>query len=320
MLQSLAVRCARLLQLLSGPVLSGCAIGRLAGLRLPDRTVRIDEGRVGAAEFTLLEHDLAAESLRRMKLAHKTLVALHHLRRNHQRHRGNAGTADAGPDGEAAGALGEKSKPRTGAVVDLDAADLAVGVGIQLDRDIVRIVGGGADRHFDQAGGAANAQRRGRRVDLHVAGLGDGGRDKGRGTLGDVEDAGVALAAVFIDVAVDGDLRAGPQIESGGIDEGDAEGGFGRGLDHVVEIDVVLDLERRGRIVAGHIGRARQSGDVADRLLRCLCIGGRCGGARGGSRCRWLCGRCLHLRQLRQIGRCRRNRRRADGQVAGQQQ
>src|SRR5207302_902472 len=120
-------------------------------------------------------------------------------------------------------ALREKAEPRAGAVVDLDAADASVGVGIKFYRDVVRIVGGGTLRHLDEAGGAANAQRRRRRRDLHVAGFGHRRGDESGGALGDVEDRRVALAAVLIDVIVDGDLGARLEIKGGGVDEGDAE-------------------------------------------------------------------------------------------------
>ena len=88
------VQLTRLL-LLSGPDLSGQTIWPLlTGLELlPDRPVRIDEAGIGAAEFALLEHDLPADILRRVKLAHKALVALHHRLRNRQRHRGEAHAA-----------------------------------------------------------------------------------------------------------------------------------------------------------------------------------------------------------------------------------
>ena len=126
-------------------------------------------------------------------------------------------------------------------------------------------------RHLDEAGGAANAERRGRRRDLHVAGLGDGGGGEGHSALDDVEDAGVVLAAVLIDVGVDGDLRVGLEIEGGGVDEGDAERRIGAGLHHVVEIDVVLDLEWRGRaLLRTTLAVAGHGGDVADRLFRRL--------------------------------------------------
>ena len=84
-----------------------------------------------------------------MNLTHKTLVALHHLRRNEQRHRGNASAADAGADGETAGALREEAEPRAGAVIDLDTTDMAVGVGIKLDVVLARRAA--VFRHLDEA-------------------------------------------------------------------------------------------------------------------------------------------------------------------------
>ena len=281
---------------------------------MPDRAVRIDEIGIGAAEVALLLHHLAAEILRRMNLAHKTLVALHHLRRNEQRHRGNAPAADAEAHAEAAGALRKEAEPRARAVVDLDAADMAVGVGIKLDVVLARRAA--VFRHLDEAARAANAERRGRRRDLHVAGLGDGSSDESGGALGDVEYAGIVLAAVFIDVGVDGDLRVGLEIEGGGIDEGDAERRVRRRPHHVVEIDVVLDLERRGRVVADHAGGADHGGDVADRFFRRLGVGGGCGGIRRC--CRRLRG--LGLRQLNRIGRRLRNGLRVCWHTADQQQ
>jgi len=96
--------------LLSGPVLSRQTIRPLlAGLQLPDRPVRIDEAGIGAAEFALLEYELPADILRRVKLTHEALVAQHHGLRNHQRHRGEARAARARANGEAARALGEKA-------------------------------------------------------------------------------------------------------------------------------------------------------------------------------------------------------------------
>jgi hypothetical protein len=205
-------------RLLSGPDLSGQPIRPLlAGWScLPDRPVRIDEAGIGAAEFALLEHDLPADILHRVKLAHKALVALHHRLRNRQRHRGEARAARARADGEAARALGEKAELCAGTVVDLDPADPSVRVGVKFDRDVPRIVGGSTFRHFDEAGGAANAERRRRRRDLHVAGFCHRGGNEGGGALGDVEDRRVALAAVLIDVIVDGDLGARLEIKGGG--------------------------------------------------------------------------------------------------------
>jgi hypothetical protein len=192
------------------PPLSGQTIWPLlARLQLPDRPVRIDEAGIGATEFALLEHELPADILRRVKLTHKALVAQHHGLRNRQRHRGEARAARARPDGEAARALREKAEPRAGAVVDLDPSDPAVGVGIKLDRDVVRIVGGGTFRHFDEAGGAANAERRRRRRDLHVAGFRHRGCNKSRSALGDVEDRGVPPVLTDDHEAIDADASDG---------------------------------------------------------------------------------------------------------------
>ncbi len=260
-----------------------------------------------------------------MKPTHNALIAQNHRLRNRQRHRCEAHAAATWPDGEAACALRQKAEPRAGAVVDLDAADAPVRVGIELDRDVIRIVGGRTLRHFDEAGGAANAKRCRWRRDLHVAGLCHRGGDESGGALGDVEDRRVALAAVLIDVIVDGDLRARLEIKGGGVDEGDAERGIRSSLHHVVEIDVVLDLERRGLVVADHAGAAGHGGDVADRLLGRLRISGRRGGVRRGGigRGRRRCGRLrrlgLCLRQLRRPGRTCENLPRPDQRAASKQ-
>src|ERR1019366_812015 len=147
-------------------------------------------------------------------------------------------------------------------------------------RDIAGARGRRILRHFDEASGAANAERRGRRRYLHVAGPGDGGGNKRHRTPGDIEHRGVLLAAVLIDIIVDRNRRIGGEIEGGGVVEGDAERGIARGLQHIVEIDVVLKLELRGRVVAGDGGGSCQRRGVPDRL------GGRCLRGRG---CR--CGR-----------------------------
>ena len=131
---------------------------RLTRLAGPDRPVRIHKARVGAAEGALLVEHAAAEDLRRVYLTHKTLVAHHHLRRHHQWHRGETRTSAAWPDGKAARALRQKAEPRAGTIVDLDAADPAVGIRIEFYRDVVGSCGGSACRHLDEARGAANAR------------------------------------------------------------------------------------------------------------------------------------------------------------------
>jgi hypothetical protein len=157
------------------PRLTGPVLARLAGPAglpgLADRPVRIDEVGIGLAERApLLEH-AAAERLGGVHLADKPLVALQHLRRDGDRHRGKARAACAGTNGKTARALAQKAEPRAGAIVDLDAADAAVGIGIKLDVDVVRTRRGGACGHLDQPRRAANAKRGGRRRDLHVAGF-----------------------------------------------------------------------------------------------------------------------------------------------------
>ena len=129
---------------------------RRVGARIDARRIAI---RILLALDAALRDDLAADALRGVDLAHDALIAQRLLRRDHQRHRGEA-SHGAGPDGKAAGALGEKTKPRAVAAVDLDPPDPAVGVGIKLDRDVAGVGGGRALRHLDQAGGAANAERR----------------------------------------------------------------------------------------------------------------------------------------------------------------
>src|SRR5581483_2178512 len=148
--------------------------------------------RIGAAELTLLTYDLAADGLRRMQLAHETLVARGLLQRNRKRHRGKAcaaRTTGSAADRKAARALRQRAEPPSLPVVDLDLSDPAIGIGIELDVDVVGAGCCRAFRHFHQAGGAANAECGRRRRDLHVAGLGDGRGGKGDRALGDVEDA-----------------------------------------------------------------------------------------------------------------------------------
>jgi len=59
--------------------------GLLAGAR---RVVALVDTWVGAAEGALLADDLSADGLRRVQLAHETLVALGLLRRDCERHGG----------------------------------------------------------------------------------------------------------------------------------------------------------------------------------------------------------------------------------------
>src|SRR6202022_1576133 len=124
----------------------------------------IVSGGVSLALDAPLGDDLAADILRGVNLAHDALVAQRLLRRDRERHRGKA-SPGAEPDRKAAGALRQSTEPRAVVTVDLDPPAPPVGIGIELDRDIVRACGGSVFWPLDQTGGAANAQRRGRRRD-----------------------------------------------------------------------------------------------------------------------------------------------------------
>ena len=76
-IQTLPVRLARLLR--SGPVLQ-IILPLLSRLTCPVGPVRIDQPGIGAPERALFGDDPAAESLRRVDLTHKTLVAKNLLR------------------------------------------------------------------------------------------------------------------------------------------------------------------------------------------------------------------------------------------------
>jgi len=88
----------------------------------------------------------------------------------------------------------QQAKPRTATSAEqLDASDAAVLVGIKFHRDFTGRAGRRAFRHFDDAAGAANAERRCRCFDLHVAGLGDLMGRKGDGATDDLNSAELFL-------------------------------------------------------------------------------------------------------------------------------
>ena len=178
--------------------------------------------------------DLAADGPRRERLAHEGAVALGFLPGNLQRRSAEA-AAGAGPDRKAGGAARQNAELRAVAAKHFDAADPAVGVGIELYGDLA--AGGAALGHLDQTGGAANAQRRGRRIDLHIAGMGDLGGDEGRGAAHDVEYGGIVGAALLIDEFVHREARVRLQRECRLVVEGDAERAVDIGLQHVVLVD-----------------------------------------------------------------------------------
>ena len=75
-------------------------------------------------------------------------------------------------------ALSERAKIRALPIEDFDAANMPIGVGVELDR---RRRGAAGRRHLDDAGGAADTEGCLRRRDFHVAGLGNEAGDEGGG-------------------------------------------------------------------------------------------------------------------------------------------
>ena len=145
----------------------------------------------------------------------------------------------------------------------------AVGLEQHLESDGRRI---GLDLHLeidlDQHRGAADAHGCDRRIDLHVAMLGGGARDKGDGALHEAEQRRVARPVGVVDHLVQHHLRVRAEAEHAAVDKGDAERGGGSGLDDVALIDVVAEVENDRNAIADDGGISRQLGDVADHLGR----------------------------------------------------
>ena len=162
----------------------------------------------------------------------------------------------------------QQAEPRAAARAEqLDAPDPAVLVGVELDRDLAGRAGRRAFGHLDDAAGAANAQGRGRRLDLHVAGLGHLMRGEGDRAAGDLEQRRIVLAAVLVDELVHGDAGVGGEIECRLVVEGDAERRGRAGAQQVALEDRVLDLQAARRAVAGRRRVALDAGDVADLVV-----------------------------------------------------
>ena len=189
-------------------------------------------------------------------------VAGRFLRRNLKRH-GLQSAAGAGPEGKGAGAFSQSAEAPALPVEHLDPADIPVGVRIKLDPGLGRAA---CRRHIDHAGSAANTERRGRRRDLHVAGLGHQARHEGGGAERDVERGGIGFAAFLINEFTDDDAGIRGEAEGRLVVEGDAERGIGAGLKRIVLEDRVVDLQRDGRggIGAAHRRAALQGGDLTD--------------------------------------------------------
>lgn len=118
-------------------------------------------------------------------------------------------------------------------------------------------------RNVDHTGGAADAESRGRRRNLHLAGLGDQASDESRRAGRDVKDGDIGATALLINEFVDDNARICGKVEGRLVIEGNAQRGIRAGRQRIVPVDGVVDLQRDGcsRIDANDRGAALQSGD-----------------------------------------------------------
>ena len=133
-------------------------------------------------------------------LQHATVA--HRFPRRNLEWLGAQTSARTRPDGKGAGALGQRAQPPTLPIEHLDLADVTVGVRVEL---YLRLAGPAAFRHVDHAGRAPDAERGGRRRNLHVPGFCDQTSNKGRRADSDIERRRVVIAALLIDERVDDD-------------------------------------------------------------------------------------------------------------------
>jgi hypothetical protein len=99
------------------------------------------------------------------------------LRRNLERH-GSEAPARARADRERARSLRQGAKSFALPTEHIDPTDTPIGIRVQPDLRLAGAAGRGAVGNIDDAGGAANAKRRCRRRDRHVAGLCHEARNK----------------------------------------------------------------------------------------------------------------------------------------------
>jgi len=119
-----------------------------------------------------LGYELSSDLLRRECLPHKGAIARGLLRRNRERHRGEpSGRARA--DRIAGRCARQRSELGAAGAEHLDASDRAIGVRIKFDRHVAAAATGW---NFNQTGRPTDAERGGRRRNLHVAGLSDKAR------------------------------------------------------------------------------------------------------------------------------------------------
>lgn len=148
--------------------------------------------------------------------------------------------------------------------------------------------------------GAANPHGAYRSRDFHSAGIGGLASDEGEGPGGQADQHRIRRALRVVDELVylhPGMLR---HLERGAVAEHDTKLGVGGGLDHVILIDRIVDLQRlsaagresglyhhRSGVV--NLRRAGQGDDLADRLHidgfdRLRCALGPCGMRRQSGR------------------------------------
>ena len=147
----------------------------------------------------------------------------------------------------------------------------AMGDGIEIVEQPIRVVmdialirSDRADVVFDKARGAANAHRRHRRDDLHVAGMGDLAGNELERSFDEAEQSAIRRTVRIVGIIAERHPRIGDEIERGAVGKADAGHRLRAGLDHVALEDGVADMERNRNAVAHHRDVADNFFDFAD--------------------------------------------------------
>ena len=186
------------------------------------------------------------------------------LRRNLERH-GSEAPARARADRERARSLRQGPKSFALPTEHIDPTDTPIGIRVQPDLRLAGAAGRGAVGNIDDAGGAANAKRRCRRRDRHVAGLCHEARNESDRAARNVE---LALCPFLVDEFVANDARIRTEAERRFIVERHTERSVGAGLQNVIFINGVANLQRRRRCLgARHRRAALQCSDLAERIV-----------------------------------------------------
>jgi hypothetical protein len=164
--------------------------------------------------------------------------------------------------------LRQGAKPFALPTEHIDPTDTPIGIRVEPDLRLAGAAGRGAVGNIDDAGRAANAKRRCRRRDRHVAGLCHEARNESDRAARNVEHGFVALCPFLVDEFVDNDARIRAEAERRFIVERHTERSVGAGLQNVIFIDGVANLQRRGRCLgARHRRAALQCSDLAERIV-----------------------------------------------------